>query len=226
MKAKIEHQICGIYCITNIINNKVYIGKSKNIYRRIHQHLYDMKNKRVKNENSHFLNAWYKYGNENFKYHILEKLKLDDNISKEREMYWILKYKSNNRKFGYNLRLDSSTNMIVHKETSEKISKRLKKEWKNGIRKDHGKKLSENWSKTPERNKIQSKIMTKALTKYSYNIYDIDMNFIENCKYKRLKELKLTGALFTFHRMKKKGNINNICKCKNHFVEKIKILKI
>ena len=30
----------GIYCIRNIVNNKVYIGKSKNIYNRITQHIY------------------------------------------------------------------------------------------------------------------------------------------------------------------------------------------
>lgn len=35
----------GIYCIRNIINNKVYIGKSKNIYNRITQHIYLLRNK-------------------------------------------------------------------------------------------------------------------------------------------------------------------------------------
>lgn len=29
----------GIYCIRNIINNKVYIGKSINIYTRIASHI-------------------------------------------------------------------------------------------------------------------------------------------------------------------------------------------
>ena len=28
---KKELNVCGIYCIQNIINNKVYIGKAKNI---------------------------------------------------------------------------------------------------------------------------------------------------------------------------------------------------
>lgn len=30
MKANKEHRKCGIYCIKNTVNNKVYIGKSKN----------------------------------------------------------------------------------------------------------------------------------------------------------------------------------------------------
>ncbi len=223
MKPNKNDSICGIYCIKNKVNNKVYIGKSKNIYRRIHQHLYDLKNKRTKNENSHFLNAWYKYGNENFEYFILEKLKLNNSICKNRELYWIKKYNSINRKFSYNLRLDSSSQMIVHKETSEKISKRLKQEWSKGIRKNHSEKLSQNWLKTPERNKIQSEIMTKNLTIWLYNIYDLNMKFIEKCNYKRLNELGLKGALCSFHNFIKRNNPKNICKCKNYFVERIKI---
>lgn len=119
--------------------------------------------------------------------------------------------------------MDSSTQMIVHKETSEKISKRLKKEWSNGSRKEHGKKLSLNWSTTPDRNKVQSQIMTNNLTRWSYNIYDLNMNFIENCKYKRLKELGLKNSIVSFYGFIKRGNPKNICKCKNYFVERIKI---
>lgn len=222
MKPNKNDNICGIYCIKNKINNKVYIGKSKNIYRRIHQHLYDLKNKRIKNENSHFLNSWYKYGKENFEYTILEELKLNDSICKNRELYWIKKYNSTNREFGYNLRMDSSTSMIVHKETSDKISVRLKKEWELGIRDSHGNKLSKNWLTTPERNEMQSRIMTDNLTKWSYNIYDLDMNFIENCKYKKLKELGLKNSIVSFHSFIKRNVPKNICKCKNYFVERIK----
>lgn len=223
MKPNKNDSVCGIYCIKNKINNKVYIGKSMNIKRRIYQHLYDLKNKKTKSENSHFLNAWYKYGKENFEYFILEKLELNDSICKDRELYWIQKYKSTNREFGYNLRLDSSSQMIVHKETSEKISKRLKKEWSEGVREEHGNKLSLNWLTTPERNKKQSKIMTGNLTIWSYNIYDLNMKFIENCKYQKLKNLGLKSALVSFYNFKKRGIDRDICKCKNYFVERIKI---
>lgn len=223
MKPNKNDSICGIYCITNKINNKVYIGKSKNIYRRLQQHLYDLKNKRVKSENSHFLNAWYKYKAENFNYIILEQLPLNDSICKNRELYWITKYDSTNRKYGYNLRLDNSTQMIVHKETSEKISLRLKKEWKDGIRKDHGTKLSKNWSTTPERNNIQSNIMTQNLTKWSYNIYDSNMNFIKKCNYQDLKSLNLHNVLASFYGYVKRNNPKNICKYKNYFIERNKI---
>lgn len=223
MKPNINDKVCGIYCIKNKINSKVYIGKSKNIYRRIHQHLYDLKNKRVKNENSHFLNAWYKYGKENFEYFVLEELELNDSICKDRELYWITKYNSINRDYGYNLRLDSSSTMIIHKETSKKISNRLKREWLEGKRSGHSEKLSRNWSNSPNRKIRQSKIMIDNLTKWSYNIYDLNMNFIENCKYKRLKELGFQNALVSFFNLKKRGNPKNICKCKNYFIERVKI---
>ena len=47
---------CGIYCIRNTINQKVYVGKSKNIYQRIIQHTYGLKNK-LKDENRHLIAA-------------------------------------------------------------------------------------------------------------------------------------------------------------------------
>lgn len=47
---------CGIYCIRNTINQKVYVGKSKNIYQRIIQHTYGLNNK-LKDENRHLIAA-------------------------------------------------------------------------------------------------------------------------------------------------------------------------
>ena len=48
----------------------------------------------------------------------------DENIIKEREMFWMIFYKSCDRNFGYNLRMDSSTNIIVHEETRKKFQER------------------------------------------------------------------------------------------------------
>jgi group I intron endonuclease len=220
---KLDNKKCGVYCITNNINGKVYIGKSKNIYSRMYQHLSDLKLKRYRCENSHFLNAWWKYGNENFTYHVLEYLDLNEKLVKQRELYWMIKYNSTNRNYGYNLRMDSDTNMIVHEETSLKISKRLKKEWNDGVRRNHGKKLSDNWKSTPKRNLEQSQIMTKNLTKYSYNLYDLDNNFIKNIFYKELKELGLKGVITSIHQYKQRNIIKNKVKYKGFFVEKIKI---
>ena len=216
MKANKKHEKCGIYCIRNIVNNKVYIGKSKNIYKRIHQHLYDLKNKRVENENPYLLKSWYKYGNENFEYFVLEFLEKNEKLVAERELYWMKMYDSLNKEKGYNLRSDSDSRMIVHKDTSDKISKRLKKEWAEGVRKDHSKKLSENWKKNPERNKQQAEIMSKNLTKYKYNLYNLDNIYIETCNYNRLKELSLQNCNTTFHK-----NKTNKINFKSYIIERL-----
>lgn len=215
MKANNKDKKCGIYCIKNIINNKVYIGKSKNIYYRIRQHLYDLKNRRIENENTHLMASWYKYGNDNFEYTILEILN-DEELCREREIYWMKYYKSLDRKYGYNFRQDSSTNMIVHPETSLKISNRLKKEWKSGIRNDHGKKLALNWKNNPNRKLEQSELLSNIKTKYIYKLYNINEDFIEECKFQRLKELNLQNVLASFHRSK-----SNFVKYKTFFIKRV-----
>lgn len=110
-------KISGIYCITNLVNNKKYIGKSINIESRCKSHL----NEKYKKVNRHLQNAFDKYGGKNFTYSILENIPIEkgDNYFKNRELYWIDYYRTTEREYGYNLRRDSSTNMIVHEETRQ-----------------------------------------------------------------------------------------------------------
>ena len=96
----------GIYLITNKVNNKVYIGQSNNIDRRIKQHIrsgqpekYALKNIRDSKTPIHL--AMQKYSIQNFSFTILEECKEQE--LNEKEKYWIQLYKSNNPKFGYNL---------------------------------------------------------------------------------------------------------------------------
>lgn len=201
MKANKEHKKCGIYCIRNIVNNKVYIGKSKNIHQRIIQHKHLLKIK-SKDENEYLINSYHKYGDENFEYFVLEFLDFDEKLVAERELYWIKIYDSLNSTKGYNLRSDSDSKMIVHQTTRDKITNRLKKEWSEGKRDQHSIKLSDNWKTTPERNQKQSKIMSKNLTKYIYKLYDLQGFFIEECDYKRLKELDIKNCMTTFYTKK------------------------
>ena len=73
MEIKIYDNKPGIYVIRNLINQKVYVGKSKNIYKRLHQHLSDIKIlERNYNENPHLLNSVIKYGIDNFDYYVIE----------------------------------------------------------------------------------------------------------------------------------------------------------
>lgn len=102
--------ICGIYVITNLLNNKHYIGQSKDIYERWKNH------KRQSTWRSHPNKALYtafdKYGIENFEFEIIEMCDLED--LDRREIYYISEYDS--YKNGYNRTLGGQ-GYIVDEDT-------------------------------------------------------------------------------------------------------------
>lgn len=77
----------GVYKIENIINKKIYIGQSKNIYKRWYSHRSDYKNKDYP-----IYQAMRKYGIKNFIFSIIEECSIE-NLS-DREDYWISYYNS------------------------------------------------------------------------------------------------------------------------------------
>ena len=85
---------CGIYKITNNINNNSYIGQSINIENRWIHH------KNYPKENGHYplYLAFEKYGIENFSFEIIEECKPEE--LNEKEIYWIKYYNTFNQ--GYN----------------------------------------------------------------------------------------------------------------------------
>lgn len=74
----------GIYCLRNKVNNKRYIGSSKNIYNRLHKHRC-LLNKN-KHENLYLQNAVNKYSLESFEVFILEFSEIE-NLSKKEQFY-------------------------------------------------------------------------------------------------------------------------------------------
>lgn len=119
-----DMRISGIYKIQNKINNKVYIGKSINIKQRAINHKCALKNKtRSKDTNRYLYNSVQKYGIENFKFVIIEKIENPtETLLFDRELYWMDYYNSCNSNHGYNLRRDSSTKCIVHDNTRKLMS--------------------------------------------------------------------------------------------------------
>ena len=99
----------GIYKITNQINNKVYIGSSKNIIERLYLHRYDLLND--KHSNPHLRNAVNYYGEENFTYETIE--------------LWMQVYKSRDREYGYNINGAYRTEPRSE-ETRKRISEAVK----------------------------------------------------------------------------------------------------
>ncbi len=92
--------ICGVYKIENLIDGKVYIGKSKNIGVRWAEHKSELKN--GTHINSHLQNAWNKYGKDCFRFEIIYEAK-DEIDALNMEEYFINKFESDKRETGYNL---------------------------------------------------------------------------------------------------------------------------
>lgn len=168
---------CGIYGIRNLINNKIYVGKSINIYERMRFHINKL-NKKDKNDNIHLINSWHKYGRDNFEYIILEYLPKNDDILKERELYWILKLKSNQKEFGYNLRLDSDTKCILSEETKKRMSISKIKLY-SSPEYDTMKHSHSYWKDNPTAKKEMAKKVSKKQHKFKIQQFDKNDNFIK-----------------------------------------------
>ena len=70
-----------IYCITNLINSKRYIGKTvNNIQQRFEEHCKDSQKNRYKKRPLY--DAFNKYGIENFKVEEIEYVEDDNNLEK------------------------------------------------------------------------------------------------------------------------------------------------
>ena len=80
--------IIGIYKITNP-NNKIYIGASKNLTKRLQIHYKYSCN--IKSQIKLY-NSFLKYGIENHKFEIIENCSIENLF--EREIYWINFYNS------------------------------------------------------------------------------------------------------------------------------------
>lgn len=86
----------GVYKII-FPNNKIYIGISNNIYRRMLEHNSDFRN------NLPIEKAIQKYGKIT-EFVILEEINPNDReLMREREKFWIFAFNSNKKEFGYNI---------------------------------------------------------------------------------------------------------------------------
>lgn len=86
-----------IYKITNIINEKCYIGQTKDYKARFQGH--KLKLRKNEHDNQHLQSSWNKYGADAFTFEVLEYTE-DYN---EREKYYIKLYNSTDELYGYNI---------------------------------------------------------------------------------------------------------------------------
>lgn len=201
-----------IYKITNEINHLIIIGSTTNLKNRINHYRNDVKKlNTLKYYNVRFYNDLIKYGINNF------------NI-------YILKYDSINPKIGYNLRLNVNGKYICNNST--KLIKKLqtKQQWLEGIRDTHSDTMKNYWKDNTKRREQQSKIMTNNLSKYLYNVYNINkVKIYSLLTYKQLKDIGYGVAIRKFSIFTNNKRVNNqfakpvtIVTYKDVYVERIK----
>lgn len=106
-----------IYKATNLINGKVYIGQTTNsLEQRVKQHFFK------KDDGTYFHNALKKYGQDGFKWDIIDQANNEDELSKK-EIYWIAYYESfTDKSKGYNSTSGGETSKSISEEVRLKIS--------------------------------------------------------------------------------------------------------
>lgn len=193
----------GIYCITNIINNKCYIGSSCNISVRFRLHKSSLK--RNKHHSIKLQNAWNKYGESSFKIEILVKCPLE--YLKKAEQKCILVFKPE-----YNI-----TNIVNYVPDKPIFRGKQNDEWVEKRKNSFLKTLKPKTDKTKTRN---AEIVNKLQNGYSYEKisqeYSISICTISSIKTKnnviREKNLRV-------------GEKNNFTKLKKEDIVEIRTLR-
>lgn len=95
-------QITGIYKITNLKNNKIYIGQAVNVSNRLKEHI--KAGLGIDTPNNILYKGMKKYNVENFSFELLERCNPQE--LNDREKFWISYFKSND--YGYNMTVGGS----------------------------------------------------------------------------------------------------------------------
>ena len=108
----------NVYKITNKINNKIYIGQTiQRVNKRFSAHI---RNSKKPKPNMLIARAIKRYGEKNFFIEEIEKCNSIKQLN-EREIYWIKKLNSKNRKIGYNLTDGGVRSTLGHKHSKKTI---------------------------------------------------------------------------------------------------------
>jgi group I intron endonuclease len=144
---KWNSNISGIYVWINKLNNKMYIGKGNNLYRRVYSEKRDFCNGRSANLIKLF-NAVNKYGINNFDVRQL--------ITSDKEKLFKLEslfvHYFDSKKNGYNCTYggEGSSGHVVTKNQIDRQKQKLKEYWTDERKKEHTEKMRD-WANDPIR---------------------------------------------------------------------------
>lgn len=201
----------GIYIITNLVNGKVYIGKTEESFKRRWWHHVSSLNGNY-HKNNHLQSAWNKYGEKNFKFEILHIHEEGENLS-NLEVKFIEKFDSFNN--GYNQTLggegtlghkqsDDAKRKIGEKNrinmTGKKLSEETKLKMSNSHKgyvktEEHRKNLSKSLKgknvseETKEKNRLANQGSKQVTAKYNEEIiYEVKLKLKNGYTAKQISE--------------------------------------
>lgn len=182
-----------IYKIINLVNNKIYVGSTKDFNRRIKTHF------RLLESNNHhsnkLQNSFNKYGIDSFETQIIEEID-DENKLIDREQYWIDTLKPE-----LNITLIAGLNSHIGLKRSDETKKRISESLK-------GKKLSEEHKESVRKTLTGRKLSEehKKNIKESLNKSDKFKKSRENSEmYEQIKNTRIeNGGYVVTDEMKKK----------------------
>lgn len=88
----------SIYAIRCVETERVYVGRSQDLERRLNQHLTDLRGNRKKGD---FQKDYNTYGESSFEVYVLEE-DVRPEMAQQREAAWIKEYRATDPRFGYN----------------------------------------------------------------------------------------------------------------------------
>ena len=192
--------ICGIYEIKNIVNNKVYIGQSRNIHKRWNSHINELRNN--KHHNYHLQQSWNKYGEENFQFSLLNVC--EEHELNQLEAEHISLANAMDSDYGYNIRYVDEDNVYsFNEEGLRHLSEAHEFQFRPVNQYDDYKKKIHRYKNikvavretTLEESGIRNDAMFnsnhKKLRKYKgyYWIFDDDCEWFEKCDLQRHRDL-------------------------------------
>lgn len=182
-----------IYKITNLLNGKIYVGK------RVKENASDME--KYYGSGIAIKLAIQKYGKENFKKEVLEKVE-DKNLLGERERFWIAKLDAQNPGIGYNLSPGgdggcTSASAKKGAETRRQHGYRCSEETKKKLSEAHkGQKFSDEHKQNLRRNHHLR--TTHIILKDDFTYQKIEGDFKYFCESLNVSKIKFKRASEVF----------------------------
>lgn len=184
-----------IYKCTNLVNGKVYIGKTvKGLKTRIKTHKADWKNSIKKGDNGKPLyNAFSKYGFENFLWETIDTAQTEEELN-QKEIYWINQCEALVDQKGYNVNPggEGGDNFSRHPD-KENIRRKLKQRKHPPITEEHKKKLKEGRKRFVQSNRYQVSLEKQKISLKKY--YETHISSMKGTKRSQEEKDKISQTL-------------------------------